>query len=75
MRREIRFGIPDSYGYVSTSADFAPFIVFECIVKKQITRLKSPIRKCIDSVLEELISAVRSSTQDVSDLCNLKFLM
>lgn len=68
MRKEINIAISNIYGYRPVL--FEPYMVFENIVKDEIERMKAPVLKCIDSVVGELTSAVRISTQHVSDVWN-----
>ena len=65
ISKEIHFAIRNAYGYLP--GEFEPYNVFECFVRKQIDQLEGPIRECIDLVVEELISAVRKSTEQVSN--------
>lgn len=44
---------------------FTPDKAFEAIVKKQIARLKEPIMKCVDLVINELYHMLRLSTEKV----------
>lgn len=46
---------------------FTPDLAFEAIVKKQVIKLKEPCLKCVDLVIQELISTVRQCTSKVSD--------
>lgn len=45
---------------------FTPDLAFEAIVKKQVVKLKEPCLKCVDLVIQELISTVRQCTSKVS---------
>ena len=45
---------------------FTPDMAFETIVKKQIEKLREPAIKCVDMVIEELMSVVRKCTEKVS---------
>uniref|UniRef100_A0A8C7WME7 Interferon-induced GTP-binding protein Mx n=1 Tax=Oryzias sinensis TaxID=183150 RepID=A0A8C7WME7_9TELE len=54
LRREISHAIKNVHG-VRTGL-FTPDLAFEVIVKKQIVKLKTPCLKCIDLVIQELIS-------------------
>jgi dynamin GTPase len=40
-------------------------MAFEAIVKKQITRLKEPVLKCVDLVVTELSNVVRQCAETV----------
>lgn len=44
---------------------FTPDLAFEAIVKKQVVKLKEPCLKCVDLVIQELISTVRQCTSKV----------
>lgn len=65
MSREINFAIRNIYGIRVVL--FTPYMVFEALVREQISRLKEPIVVCIDLVVEELTAAVRNCTQRVSN--------
>lgn len=54
------------YGYRPVL--FEPYMVFEHLVKIEIQRMEKPVLKCIESVVGELMSAVRICIQDVSDM-------
>lgn len=69
MRNKINYAIRNIHG--TRSYLFTPYMAFEALVKKQIKRLKAPVLVCIDSVVEELTSAVRISTQHVSNCTTL----
>lgn len=43
-------------------------MAFEAIVKKQVVKLKEPCLKCVDLVIQELISTVRQCTSKVPHL-------
>ncbi|ERE75846.1 dynamin-2 [Cricetulus griseus] len=45
---------------------FTPDLAFEAIVKKQVVKLKEPCLKCVDLVIQELISTVRQCTSKVN---------
>lgn len=45
---------------------FTPDMAFEAIVKKQVVKLKEPCLKCVDLVIQELISTVRQCTSKVA---------
>ncbi|XP_023677665.1 dynamin-2 isoform X3 [Paramormyrops kingsleyae] len=60
LRREISHAIKNVHG-VRTGL-FTPDMAFEVIVKKQIIKLKEPCLKCIDLVVQELVSTVRQCT-------------
>lgn len=47
---------------------FTPDLAFEAIVKKQVVKLKEPCLKCVDLVIQELISTVRQCTSKVPHL-------
>ncbi|XP_076873359.1 dynamin 3a isoform X3 [Brachyhypopomus gauderio] len=61
LRREISFAIKNIHG-IRTGL-FTPDLAFEAIVKKQIVKLKGPCVKCVDMVVQELISTVRHCTK------------
>lgn len=65
LHSEIDFAVQNIYGYRAVLFD--PYMVFEYLVKKQIIRLEEPVLMSIDSVVEQLTSAVRLSTQHVSN--------
>lgn len=46
---------------------FSPQMAFEKFAEKQISKLKQPIKTCINLVIEELSAAVRTCTQKVSN--------
>ncbi|XP_068081673.1 dynamin isoform X5 [Anabrus simplex] len=60
LRREIAFAIRNIHGI--RVGLFTPDMAFEAIVKKQIARLKEPSLKCVDLVVAELSSVVRTCT-------------
>ncbi|GAB1293942.1 Dynamin-2 [Apodemus speciosus] len=60
LRREISYAIKNIHG-VRTGL-FTPDLAFEAIVKKQVVKLKEPCLKCVDLVIQELISTVRQCT-------------
>ncbi|XP_051511249.1 dynamin-3-like isoform X2 [Myxocyprinus asiaticus] len=60
LRREISYAIINIHG-IRTGL-FTPDMAFEAIVKKQIVKLKGPCLKCVDMVIQELISTVRQCT-------------
>ncbi|KAM9392549.1 dynamin-2 isoform 1-T1 [Pholidichthys leucotaenia] len=64
LRREISHAIKNVHG-VRTGL-FTPDLAFEAIVKKQIVKLKTPCLKCIDLVIQELISTVRQCTNKLN---------
>ena len=64
MRREIQYAIRNIHGI--RVGLFTPDKAFEAIVKKQIERLKEPATKCVDLVMTELSSVVRSCTETVA---------
>lgn len=47
---------------------YSPQMAFEKFTEKQIQKLKSPITLIIDLVIEELMTAVRTCTQKVSNV-------
>ncbi|XP_026881797.2 dynamin 3a isoform X1 [Electrophorus electricus] len=60
LRREISFAIKNIHG-IRTGL-FTPDLAFEAIVKKQIVKLKGPCVKCVDMVVQELITTVKQRT-------------
>ncbi|XP_048831933.1 dynamin 3a isoform X2 [Brienomyrus brachyistius] len=60
LRREISYAIKNIHG-IRTGL-FTPDLAFEAIVKKQIVKLKGPCLKCVDMVIQELVSTVRQCT-------------
>lgn len=64
MRREINFAIRNIFG--TRVIMFTPYMVFEAIVRTQISKLQAPILECVNMVTEELTTAVRTCTQHVS---------
>lgn len=64
LRREIAFAIRNIHGI--RVGLFTPDMAFEAIVKKQIERLKEPCLKCVDLVVLELSSVVRTCTDQMS---------
>ncbi|XP_017544289.1 dynamin 3a isoform X1 [Pygocentrus nattereri] len=60
LRREISYAIKNIHG-IRTGL-FTPDLAFEAIVKKQIVKLKGPCLKCVDMVVQELITTVRQCT-------------
>ncbi|XP_078807757.1 dynamin-2 isoform X7 [Oryzias latipes] len=70
LRREISHAIKNVHG-VRTGL-FTPDLAFEVIVKKQIVKLKTPCLKCIDLVIQELISTVRQCTNKLGSYPRLR---
>ncbi|XP_068193307.1 dynamin-2 isoform X4 [Antennarius striatus] len=70
LRREISHAIKNVHG-VRTGL-FTPDMAFEVIVKKQIVKLKTPCLKCIDLVIQELISTVRQCTNKLNSYPRLR---
>ncbi|XP_041099439.1 dynamin-2-like [Polyodon spathula] len=70
LRREISYAIKNIHG-VRTGL-FTPDLAFEAIVKKQIIKLKEPCLKCIDLVIQELISTVRQCTSKLGSYPRLR---
>ncbi|RVE69622.1 hypothetical protein OJAV_G00079810 [Oryzias javanicus] len=70
LRREISHAIKNVHG-VRTGL-FTPDLAFEAIVKKQIVKLKTPCLKCIDLVIQELISTVRQCTNKLGSYPRLR---
>lgn len=70
LRREISFAIRNIHGI--RVGLFTPDMAFEAIVKKQIALLKEPILKCIDLVVQELSSVVRTCTERMQRYPNLR---
>ncbi|XP_049981470.1 dynamin-2 [Alexandromys fortis] len=70
LRREISYAIKNIHG-VRTGL-FTPDLAFEAIVKKQVVKLKEPCLKCVDLVIQELISTVRQCTSKLSSYPRLR---
>ncbi|XP_029706588.1 dynamin-2-like isoform X3 [Takifugu rubripes] len=70
LRKEISYAIKNIHG-VRTGL-FTPDLAFEAIVKKQIIKLKEPCVKCIDLVIQELISTVRQCTNKLGSFPRLR---
>ncbi|XP_024128378.1 dynamin-3 isoform X2 [Oryzias melastigma] len=70
LRREISHAIKNVHG-VRTGL-FTPDLAFEAIVKKQIVKLKTPCLKCIDLVIQELISTFRQCTNKLGSYPRLR---
>uniref|UniRef100_A0ACB8ETL3 Dynamin-2 n=1 Tax=Sphaerodactylus townsendi TaxID=933632 RepID=A0ACB8ETL3_9SAUR len=78
LRREISYAIKNIHGtmsqirgfYLERTGLFTPDLAFEAIVKKQLVKLKEPCLKCVDLVIQELISTVRQCTCKVFDLAD-----
>lgn len=64
LRRKIVLAIENLYGI--DSMVYAPFKAFETIVRQQISLLKEPVLACVDLVIKELSTAVRSCASRVS---------
>lgn len=64
LRHDINFAVRNIFG--ARSYLFTPYMVFEAVMRKQVERLKEPVLACIDSVVEQLTSAVRNCTKHVS---------
>ena len=64
LRREIAFAITNIHGV--RVGLFTPDMAFEVVVKKQIARLKEPINKCIELVVQELIDVAKMCTEKIS---------
>lgn len=69
LRSEIKFAMKNLDGY--RSGMFIPYMAFENLAKTQIERLELPVIKSIHSVVEQLLSAVKISTQHVSNIFSL----
>ncbi|XP_071751775.1 dynamin 3a [Centroberyx gerrardi] len=70
LRREITYAIKNIHG-IRTGL-FTPDMAFEAIVKKQIVKLKGPCIKCIDMVVQELITTVCQCTNKLSSFPKLR---
>lgn len=64
LRVAINYGVRNLYGVRSYT--FTPHMMFETIVKDEITRLEKPIRICVEAVLELLSVAIRTCILRVS---------
>ncbi|KAG8194558.1 hypothetical protein JTE90_013303 [Oedothorax gibbosus] len=70
LRREIAFAIRNIHGI--RVGLFTPDMAFEAIVKKQIAKLREPSLKCVDLVVGELASVVRSCAGRMNRYPNLQ---
>ncbi|XP_028817568.1 dynamin 3a isoform X2 [Denticeps clupeoides] len=70
MRREISYAIRNIHGI--RSGLFTPDMAFEAIVKKQIGKLMGPCMKCVDMVVQELISIVHQCTTKLGSFPKLR---
>lgn len=66
MRHEIYVSVCNINGFRPQL--FTSYMAFENLMKRDIERLKEPVVVCIDSVVEQLTSAVRNCTKHVSVL-------
>ncbi|XP_076042559.1 dynamin-1 shibire isoform X3 [Oratosquilla oratoria] len=64
LRREIAFAIRNIHGI--RVGLFTPDMAFDAIVKGQIARLKEPSLKCVDLVVQEVTSVVRTCAMKMS---------
>ncbi|XP_073427630.1 dynamin-3-like [Dendrobates tinctorius] len=65
LRREISYAIKNIHG-IRTGL-FTPDMAFQAIVKKQIVKLKGPVLKCVDLVMQELLNSVTKCMCKLSD--------
>ncbi|XP_068448413.1 dynamin-2 isoform X4 [Clinocottus analis] len=70
LRREISYAIKNIHG-VRTGL-FTPDLAFEAIVKKQIIKLKDPCLKCVDLVVNELVTLIRKCTEKLGSYPRLR---
>ncbi|XP_029906056.1 dynamin 3a [Myripristis murdjan] len=70
LRREITYAIKNIHG-IRTGL-FTPDMAFESIVKRQIVKLKGPCVKCVDLVVQELITTVCQCTNKLSSFPKLR---
>lgn len=68
LRNDIKGAISNVIGF--RSSPFIPHMAFEAIVKREIKLLETPIRVCIDSVVDLLLEAIRKCTGLVSFFFN-----
>ncbi|XP_044729095.1 dynamin isoform X5 [Chrysoperla carnea] len=64
LRNEISYAIRNIHGI--RVGLFTPDMAFEAIVKKQIERLREPIIKCVDLVVQELSNVIRICTEKMA---------
>ncbi|KAG5281592.1 hypothetical protein AALO_G00074080 [Alosa alosa] len=64
LRKEISYAIKNIHG-IRTGL-FTPDMAFETIVKRQIGKTKEPCQKCVDLVITELVTTVRSCTKKLA---------
>ncbi|KAM6963235.1 dynamin 3a [Aplochiton taeniatus] len=70
LRREITYAIKNIHG-IRTGL-FTPDMAFEAIVKRQVVKLKEPCVKCVDMVIQELITTVRQGTNKLVSFPRLR---